>query len=138
MWTRLSIVVDPKADKCPSEQLAEQVRLAIAAGSLVAGQRLPSVRQLAQQALVNPNTVGKVWRELEREGVLETRPGDGVFVAPAAREHCLAVRDLELRAELERWVAAARAAGLSDEQVGSWFERARGRVASSGVQGVAG
>ena len=58
-----------------SEQIAEQVRFAIAAGRLGAEDRLPSVRALARDLLVNPNTVAKVYRDLERDGILRTRPG---------------------------------------------------------------
>jgi GntR family transcriptional regulator len=130
MDARLSIVVDAKADRSPSEQIAAQVRFAIAAGRLATGQRLPSVRHLAVEALVNPNTIGKVWRDLEREGVLESRPGDGVFVASGARQRCCAARDADLAAQLERWVSDARSAGISRGELEVWFERvlARGRA----------
>lgn len=123
MGPKLSISVDPKGDSTPSEQLASQVRFAIASGVLAPGERLPSVRQLAVDALVNPNTVGKVWRELEREGVLETRPGDGVFVASGALSRCRAARDLELSERLRVWLADARRAGLSSDQITELFER---------------
>jgi GntR family transcriptional regulator len=124
MGTSLVITVDPKADRPPSEQIASAVRFAIASGALTVGERLPSVRQLAVDALVNPNTVGKVWRDLERDGVLESRPGDGVFVARGAPTICRVARDRELNARLEQWVSDARRAGLTREQIEEHFERA--------------
>jgi GntR family transcriptional regulator len=120
----LRIEVDPRGPHSPSAQIERAVRFAVASGALREGDRLPSVRALAVDALVNPNTVGKAWRELEREGVLESRPGDGVFVARGAREQCLAARDAELRGQLERLVADALSAGLSREELGRWLERA--------------
>jgi GntR family transcriptional regulator len=76
-------------------QLSQQIREAIARGKLRAEQRLPSVRELSRALVVNPNTVARVYTELEREGVLNTRPGLGVYVArPKA--------DLTKRARRER------------------------------------
>ena len=62
-------------------QLLEQVREAVARGRLEPGERLPSVRQLSKQLVVNPNTIARAYTELERLGILNTRPGLGVFVA---------------------------------------------------------
>jgi len=62
-------------------QLVAQIREAVARGRLKAEERLPSVRDLSRQLVVNPNTVARVYTELEREGILNTRPGLGVFVA---------------------------------------------------------
>jgi GntR family transcriptional regulator len=73
-------------------QLADQVRNGIARGRLDAGQRLPSVRELSRQLVINPNTVAKVYTELEREGLLITRPGLGVFVAQSGTDLTRKVR----------------------------------------------
>lgn len=62
-------------------QLVGQIREAVARGRLRADERLPSVRDLSRQLVINPNTVARVYTELERDGILNTRPGLGVFVA---------------------------------------------------------
>ena len=62
-------------------QLGGQIREAVARGKLKAEDRLPSVRELSRKLVINPNTIARVYTELEREGVLNTRPGLGVFVA---------------------------------------------------------
>ena len=62
-------------------QLMGQIREAVARGRLKAEERLPSVRDLSRQLVINPNTVARVYTELEREGILNTRPGLGVFIA---------------------------------------------------------
>lgn len=63
-------------------QLADQVRLAVAGGSLATGEQLPSVRALAEQLVINPNTVARSYAELVQEGVLESQAGKGLYVAP--------------------------------------------------------
>jgi GntR family transcriptional regulator len=79
-------------------QLGQQIREAVARGRLATDQRLPSVRDLSRQLVINPNTVARVYTELERDGVLNTRPGLGVFVAQPRN-------DLTRRARKDRLTA---------------------------------
>jgi len=76
--------IDPKSAIPIYQQITVQIRRGVAAGMLVPGDQLPSVRELAAQLLVNPNTVARVYRELEREGLLETRRGQGTFISAKA------------------------------------------------------
>jgi GntR family transcriptional regulator len=78
----VSILVDPTRATPPSRQIVEAVLDRIAGGDWGSGDRLPSVRGLAAEALVNPNTVGKAYRELEALRVVAGRNGAGVFVTP--------------------------------------------------------
>src|SRR5262245_15140538 len=64
-------------------QIANQVKYLVSSGRLDAGEQLPPVRKLAEQLVVNPNTVARAYRELESDGVLTTRRGSGVFVSDA-------------------------------------------------------
>ena len=109
--------IDPRAPTPPSEQLADQVRFAVASGRLAPGDRLPSVRVLSEEIRINPNTVGRAWRELEREGVLESRRGDGMFVAPGALKGCRAAAETLVKESLARAVAEALGAGMTIERV---------------------
>ena len=77
MWIQLSF----KAGKPPYLQIVDQVRYQTASGALRPGENLPSIRSLAETLRVNRNTVAKAYTELEREGVIETRPGRGAFVS---------------------------------------------------------
>ncbi|MHB8901949.1 MAG: GntR family transcriptional regulator [Thermoguttaceae bacterium] len=77
----LPIRVTPGGNRPIYWQVIDQVRQAVAAGQLRVGDALPSVRQLAEQLVVNHNTVAKAYAELVRDGVLESRHGRGVFVA---------------------------------------------------------
>lgn len=72
--------VDPRNGVPLYLQLIEQVKRAVALGALAAGEQLPTVKALALDLTINPNTVARVYRELERDGVIETSPGRGSFV----------------------------------------------------------
>jgi GntR family transcriptional regulator len=80
----MSLRVDPSLPTPPSRQIVEAVLDRIASGLLKPGDRLPSVRGLAAEALVNPNTVNKAYRDLEALGAVEGRSGAGVFVSGGA------------------------------------------------------
>jgi GntR family transcriptional regulator len=88
-------------------QIIEQVRLGVATGTLVAGDAMPSVRTLAEQNLVNPNTVVKAYAELVREGVLESHHGKGYFVAEKRQVYSRAERLRRLRQAVEGFVHEA-------------------------------
>lgn len=117
----MGFVVDPKSNVAPSEQIGAHLRLVIAAGALTEGRRLPSVRQLAVDALVNPNTVAKAYRALENEQIVETRAGDGVFVAIGAIDICKKWRDIQIRARLRGALGDAMSAGLTQGQLLTWI-----------------
>ena len=109
--------IDPRSPSPPSEQLADQVRFAVASARLAPGDRMPSVRALAEEIRINPNTVGRAWRDLEREGVLESRRGDGMFVASGALKGCRAAAESLVKERLARAVAEALGAGMPIERV---------------------
>src|SRR5215472_16214167 len=88
-------------------QIIEQVRLGVATGALVAGETLPSVRMLAEENLVNPNTVVKAYAELVRDGVLESRHGKGFFVAEKRQVYSRAERLRRLRQAADAFVHEA-------------------------------
>ncbi len=74
------ITVDPRSGVPLYLQLIEQVKRAVALGTLAAGERLPTVKQLALDLSINPNTVARAFRDLERDAIIETSPGRGSFV----------------------------------------------------------
>jgi GntR family transcriptional regulator len=99
------------------QQLAQQIREAIARGELRPDAGLPSVRQLSRELVVNPNTVARAYTELEREGLLISRPGRGIFVAQPRNDLTRAARDRRLTAQLDLWLTEAVHLGFSAEQV---------------------
>ena len=115
----MSVVsVDPR-DRTPIyAQLERGLRAAIAAGRLRPGDQLPTVRQLAVELQVNANTVARVYTELERAGVLETRRGVGSFIR-ASREHARPPDEHErrLRALATKVLAEAAVAGFTVDEL---------------------
>jgi len=108
------------------QQLTDQICAGVARGKLRADERLPSVRELSQTLVVNPNTVARAYTELEREGVLYTRPGMGVFVAAAREPASKKVRRERLTTALDRLlVEAVRLGFTTDELLDFVADRAR-------------
>jgi GntR family transcriptional regulator len=98
-------------------QLMEQVKHAIETGALQPGDQLPGIRPLAEELVMNPNTVAKAYRELEHEGVLELRHGAGAFVSPNARAGKLADKLKDAKTLVARVVKRLRSRGLSEEEI---------------------
>jgi GntR family transcriptional regulator len=94
-------------------QIIDQVRGAIASGALRAGDQLPTVRQLAVDLAINPNTVVRAYRELELSGLLETQQGTGTFISTQKLAHGDAERERQLSQIVADCVARAGAAGFS-------------------------
>lgn len=109
--------IDPASRLPIYRQLGNQIREAVARGRLRPGEQLPSVRDLSRTLVVNPNTVARVYTELEREGVLHTRQGLGVFVAEPKAELTKRARKERLEELLDRLLTEAVYLGFSAEEV---------------------
>jgi len=117
-------------------QLMEQVRHAIETGALRPGEQLPGIRPLAEELVINPNTVAKAYRELEHDGVLELRHGAGAFVSGNAGAKKLTDK---LRAGQTIVVAAVerlRSRGVSDEEIRRLFEAELAGLRKTGGRGA--
>jgi GntR family transcriptional regulator len=119
----LELRLSPRSGVAPYAQLAAQVRQAIRMGILRPGDQLPTVKQAVASLAINPNTVLKAYRELEHEGLIAGRPGQGTFVlrfigGPPSDEL------MSLRRSLERWLETALAAGLDADSVAALLEEA--------------
>ncbi len=97
-------------------QIVQQVKEALRLGLLDVGDQLPTVREVVADLAINPNTVAKAYRDLEREGLVVARPGRGTFIASTLAAPSLEHHD-GLRRELEEWIANARQAGLDEESI---------------------
>ena len=98
-------------------QIIDQVRGGMASGSLVAGDQLPTVRQLAVDLAINPNTVVRAYRELELGGLLETHQGTGTFISQQKLKRGDAERDRQLSQIVSDFIARAGAAGFTVEDL---------------------
>ena len=117
-------------------QLVEQVKHAIEIGALRPGDQLPSIRPLAEELVINVNTVAKAYRELESEGVIELRQGAGAFVAASARAHPGgADRFHGAQPLVAEAVEQLRARGLGDDEIRRLFEAELAGFSRAGGQG---
>jgi GntR family transcriptional regulator len=99
------------------DQIVRQVKFAVADGALRSGELVPSVRELARDLAINPNTVARAYRELQNDGVLETVRGTGLSVSPAARRQCQAERTKLIRARLRLVLEEALHSGLDAQEI---------------------
>src|SRR5262245_13918606 len=101
-------------------QLMEQVKHAVETGALRPGDQLPTIRALAQELVMNPNTVVRAYRELEHEGIVELRHGLGVFVTNTVEERRKLLRKAQtvVQAAVERLILM----GTTQEEIRRLFE----------------
>jgi GntR family transcriptional regulator len=104
-------------------QLVQQVHQALRMGMLEPGEQLPTAQQVVAKLVINPNTVHKAYRELEREGLARARPGLGTFItrAPAGTDPATQARFL---ATMTDWLRSARSAGLGPDDIEAIYRTA--------------
>jgi GntR family transcriptional regulator len=112
--------LDARSGVSPYLQIVHQVRRALRLGLLEVDDQLPTVKDVVARLAINPNTVLKAYRELERDGLVAARPGVGTFVTRTLADATLAAHE-PLRRDLSRWLAKARLAGLDDENIEALF-----------------
>ena len=112
--------LDLRSGVSPYLQLVHQVRQALRLGLLKKGDQLPTAKDVVARLAINPNTVLKAYRELERDGLVLARPGLGTFVTRSLTDGSLTAHE-PLRRDLQRWLSKARLAGLDDESIEALF-----------------
>jgi GntR family transcriptional regulator len=103
-------------------QIVQQVKEALRLGLLDIGDQLPTVREVVAEIAINPNTVAKAYRELEREGLVDARPGRGTFVSSTLIASSLEHHE-ELRRALLAWLVEAQRAGIDAESIRALVSR---------------
>ena len=118
------------SEEPPYRQLIRQIKHAVATRVLNPGDRMPAVRALARELRINPNTVARAYRELDRDGLLEAAAGRGTFVKPNTRAKAVPARlrpaegRARLKPSVERIVSEGRLLGLSDTELRGLLQRA--------------
>jgi len=118
----MELAIDAASREPIYRQLAIQIREGVARGRLAPGDKLPSVRELSQQLVVNPNTIARAYTELEREGVLHTRQGMGVFVARPSTDLTKTARRKRLIEPLDALLTEAIYLGFSRDETRQLFD----------------
>jgi GntR family transcriptional regulator len=117
-------------------QIVDQVRLAVAAGAVSEGDPLPSVRALAEELVVNPNTVAKAYADLIRDGVIESQAGRGTFIGPRRQVFTKAERQRRVQQSLDTFVNQALSLDFTPQEiralVAEHLDRAGARTSSGG------
>ncbi|MET7312134.1 GntR family transcriptional regulator [Streptomyces sp. NPDC005134] len=111
--------IDRRSGVATYLQIVQQTKQALRLGLLEPGDRLPTAREVVEATAINPNTVLKAYRELEREGLVEARRGLGTFVRRTLGSK--ATTDTPLRGELTDWARRAREAGLERDDMNALF-----------------
>lgn len=116
----IEFTLDGRSGVSPYLQLVQQVRQSLRLGVLRQGDQLPTAKDVVALLAINPNTVLKAYRELEREGLVTARQGVGTFVTRTLTDASLPAHE-PLRKDLQRWLAEARLAGLDEDSIEALF-----------------
>ena len=116
-------------------QLMEHVKHSIETGALRPGEQLPGIRPLAEELVINPNTVAKAYRELEHEGVIELRHGAGAFVSAQARARKQTDKLRAGQAVVAAAVERLHRSGITGEEIRRLFEAELARLSRTGGHG---
>jgi GntR family transcriptional regulator len=114
--------IDPSGGVPIYEQIVHQVKLAVADGVLVGGQMVPSVRQLASDLAINPNTIARAYQQLQSDLVLESLRGRGMVVRRDSLARCRKARNTLVADGVRRALANALAGGMTPEDLRELFE----------------
>jgi len=120
----MQIRIDHASGRPVYQQIMDQIKRDIALGRLIKDEKLPTVRQLAGQLAINPNTIAKAYRQLEQEGIIVTKPGAGAFVANLDSNLSKSVRKKLISEELERIAVEAFHMQIDRETLMEWFNSA--------------
>ncbi len=118
----MQFLIDNSSSRPVYQQIMDQVRRQIALGRVVAGDKLPTVRELAAKLVINPNTISKAYKELERQGIIVTRPGAGAFIAEISTTLSKAVRKKMICELIELLAVDAVHMQIDRRQLTEWFE----------------
>jgi GntR family transcriptional regulator len=129
--------IDRRSGVPAFQQIVQQTKQALRLGVLVPGDRLPTAKEVSETSAVNPNTTLKAYRELEREGLVEPRPGQGTFVRRTLGRPETGT-DSPLYGELVAWMSKAAAAGLEQEDVAALVASALEKQYATGTTAVTG
>ena len=125
------IEVNPRSGVPIYVQIVEQVRHALEVGGLRSGERLPTVRQLAGELTIAPNTIVKAYNELQRMGLVESRPGVGTVVAEGVEEVSREQRVEAIFERLRVLVRDAASLGISEDELWASLESEFERIPRS-------
>ena len=120
----MQFCIDNASGRPVYQQIMDQIRRDIAMGRLQKDEKLPTVRQLAAQLAINPNTIAKAYRQLEQQGIIVTKPGAGAFIANLDSNLSRAVRKKLLCEQLDLAAVDAFHMQIEKQTLLEWFNQA--------------
>ena len=120
----MQIRIDNASDRPVYQQIIDHIKRDIALGRIIKNEKLPTVRQLAGQIAINPNTIAKAYRQLEQQGIIVTKAGAGAFVANLDSNLSRSVRKKLISEELERIAVDAFHMQIERQTLLEWFNSA--------------
>ena len=120
----MQILINNASNRPVYQQIVDQVKRDIALGRIIKNEKLPTVRQLAGQIAINPNTIAKAYRQLEQQGIIVTKAGAGAFVANLDSNLSRSVRKKVISEELERIAVDAYHMQIDGQTLLEWFNNA--------------
>jgi GntR family transcriptional regulator len=115
--------IDPHSNTPVFEQIADSMRSGVVAGLYLPGEPIPSIRALAVKLLINPNTITRAYEQLERDGIIESRKGLGMFVTSAAPEIARAATERSVQATFTQGILLGRAAQISKTRIDEVYRK---------------
>lgn len=131
------LTIDPNNGVAIYEQIVRQVKFAVASEAVRPADLVPSVRELARQLAINPNTVARAYRELQSDGVLQSLRGTGLAVTTAAPKRCREDRRRLVRERLRQVLVEAKQSQLSADELRAMVEEELKRLEQAGGSGPA-
>ena len=132
----MQIHIDNSSGRPVYQQIVDQVKHDVALGRLVRDDKLPTVRKLAAQLVINPNTIAKAYRQMEQEGIITTKPGAGAFIALLESNLNERVRVKIISEQLEMVIVEAFHLQVQKESLREWFDRALEKFKFSPEKGL--
>jgi len=127
--------IDNASEKAVYQQIVDQVRRQVALGRIAAADKLPTVRELASELVINPNTIAKAYKQLEQEGIITTRPGVGTFIADSTSTLSLNVKKKILQEKLEDIFVDAVHMQFDKKMLKELFEQTADKFESGRIKG---
>ncbi|MBD1380212.1 GntR family transcriptional regulator [Metabacillus arenae] len=126
------VQIDPRSSTPIYEQIIQQLKELCLKGVLKPGDKLPSVREMATIIIANPNTVSKAYKELEREGIIETLRGRGTFVSENAQKTLDEGKINMIKEQLKQVIIDAFYAGMDINEIHTWIEEIKKEIGGKG------
>ena len=133
----MQIQIDNSSIRPVYQQIIDQIKRDIALGRLLKGEKLLTVRELAARLVINPNTIAKAYQQLERDGIITTKPGSGAFVAQLDSQLSAAVRQKVIQEQIDRLIVDAIHMQIAKGRLTAWFTESLEQFKFSSEKGQA-